>query len=190
MNDTKQIILKTTIELLQKNKNINDVSLRQIAKEADISVSVINYHFQTKENLINLAIDKYISEIIDGSTSKISTNLSLEEKIRLSIKSAAEFIVNNPNISRISILNDLNKPKADDNSSQLFSSIYNQLSEYYRSNISDLKIKLLTIQQIATVQEIFLRKNVIKKQLNLDFEDKKDREVILNALIDTILRKE
>jgi AcrR family transcriptional regulator len=189
--NVKERIIEVTIEFLKKEKKVSDVSMRMIAKNADIAVSVINYHFQTKQNLINIAINRYISQVIHGSTTIDEfDNLSTEERIRVSIKNAAEFIVNNPGISRVSVLNDLENPDPKDNSSQLFGTIYHQLETYYKEELSETQLKILVQQQIATVQSIFLRSTFFKEQSGLDFYCKNDREKILDILIDQILRKE
>lgn len=189
--NVKERIIEVTIELLKKEKKVSDVSMRMIAKNADIAVSVINYHFQTKQNLINIAINRYISQVIHGSMIVDEFhNLSIEERIRVSIKNAAEFIVNNPGISRVSVLNDLENPDPKDNSSQLFRTIYHQLETYYKEELSEIQLKILVQQQIATVQSIFLRSTFFKEQSGLDFYCKNDREKILDILIDQILRKE
>lgn len=50
----KDTILNATIKLIDQEGG--DVSVRQIAKEADVNVAAINYHFGSKDNLINEVI--------------------------------------------------------------------------------------------------------------------------------------
>jgi AcrR family transcriptional regulator len=51
MNDsTKGIILKKSHKLFA-DKGFNGVSVREIAKECDVNIAAINYHFKNKENL-------------------------------------------------------------------------------------------------------------------------------------------
>lgn len=189
--NTKEKIIGITIKLLKKEKEVSKVSMRKIAKEGDIAVSVINYHFQTKQNLIRIAIDKYIHQVIENSTNNIDLDhLTIEENIRFSIKNATNFIANNPGIARVSVLNDLKNPRINDNSSQLFYSIYEQLRMYYQESLDKIQLEILTQQQIATVQEIFLRSDVFKEQTGLDFYDNEDREKIIDILMDQVLRKE
>jgi len=189
--NTKNKIIDVTIKLLKKEKDVTKVSMRKIASEADIAVSVINYHFQTKQNLVNIAVDQYINQVISESSNTSDFNeLTIEEQIRVRIKDATNFIANNPGISRVSVLNDLNNPKMDDNSSKLFQSILKQLEVYYQDRLDEVQLKILVQQQIATVQEIFLRNEIFNEQTGLDFYDEKDRQQIVDTLIDQILRKE
>ena len=158
MENTNDNLINVPLELLKIEKEVTKVSMRKIAKEANIAVSVINYHFQTKQNLINTAVDKYINRVIQESSNTTGfENLTIEERIRFSIKNATNFIANNPSISRISILNDLRNPSINDNSSRLFYSILDQLRTYYQDELDEIQLEILTQQQIATVQEIFLR---------------------------------
>lgn len=50
----KEKILETAIELVDQNGT--NISVRQIAKAADVNVAAINYHFGSKDNLINEVI--------------------------------------------------------------------------------------------------------------------------------------
>lgn len=50
----KEKILETAIDLV--NQFGTNVSVRQIAKSADVNVAAINYHFGSKDNLINEVI--------------------------------------------------------------------------------------------------------------------------------------
>mgnify|MGYP006306720171 FL=1 len=61
---TKNKIIDVTIDLIKEKKDVSKITIRRIAKEAGVATSMINYHFQTKVNLINRAVESYISNII------------------------------------------------------------------------------------------------------------------------------
>ena len=62
MNDsTKEKILKTSHKLFA-DKGYNGVSIREIARECDVNLAAINYHFQNKENLYTQTIHQSILE--------------------------------------------------------------------------------------------------------------------------------
>ncbi|MFR1296056.1 MAG: TetR/AcrR family transcriptional regulator [Coprobacillus cateniformis] len=65
--DTKNLIIDTTIALIQKTDGDPEcITNRDISKEAGIAVSQINYHFQTKENLLNQCVQKMVGHMIQG----------------------------------------------------------------------------------------------------------------------------
>lgn len=53
--NTKDIILKTTIELIN-SEGFDNITIRKIASLANVNVASINYHFKSKDNLINEAL--------------------------------------------------------------------------------------------------------------------------------------
>lgn len=55
---TKRAIIDATTELLRANGN---VTIKDIAKKADVNIAAINYHFTDKQRLINIVV----SELMD-----------------------------------------------------------------------------------------------------------------------------
>ena len=60
----KQKIVETTIRVMQEEDDISKITIRKIAQRADIGVGLINYHFQTKQNLINQCVRIFIGQVI------------------------------------------------------------------------------------------------------------------------------
>jgi AcrR family transcriptional regulator len=76
--DTKNKILKTASKLFASN-GFEGTSVRDIAKEADVNLASVNYHFQSKENLYGAVFDHnyaWLSEQVE----RISVDTSLDTK--------------------------------------------------------------------------------------------------------------
>jgi len=188
--DTKELIINETIKLIKDKKDADKISMRSIAKNADIAVSVINYHFQTKANLIDKAVQNYVRNIIKNSNQRHSSmSLTPEQRIRSGINAAANFLAENPGISRVSILNGLKDGHIGDNSDQMYKSILNQLKEYFNNLYDETTFKILAQQQLSALQQIFLRHKVFKEQTGLDFFNKKDRKKITETIVNTFIGK-
>ncbi len=188
---TKEKIISVTIQLIREEKDVKKITMREIAKRADLAVSVINYHFQTKENLINKAVQAIISSVVRGAADKAKeTSDDPIIKLENHLKQAVEFIVNNPGIARVSILNNLTKGSIDDNSYQVFNSIYAILKEIFGDSKEEITLKMMAHQQLATVQVMFLRSEVFKEQTGFDFFDAKQRERLMDILLNNLLCNE
>ncbi len=49
--DSKEAIIQATIALINENGEcIDDITVREICKKADVGLGLINYHFGSKEN--------------------------------------------------------------------------------------------------------------------------------------------
>ena len=74
MNDrnepSRERILNAAFRLLSENGFAN-VSMRDIAKEADVATSLLTYHFLTKENLFTALATRLVSKCFDGAASAV-----------------------------------------------------------------------------------------------------------------------
>jgi AcrR family transcriptional regulator len=60
----RQKIIDVTIDLINNsNGAIEAITTRSISQKAGIGVGLINYHFQTKENLIEICVQKIIGNV-------------------------------------------------------------------------------------------------------------------------------
>lgn len=55
----KEHILKITLELLKK-EGFEGITIRKIAKEADVNVALIHYYYGSKEKLINTVVQMFV----------------------------------------------------------------------------------------------------------------------------------
>lgn len=76
----KELILNTTLELIQQ-EGFEGVTIRKIAAMANVNVALINYHFGSKDRLINAAIQVLVSSFKE--TFAILDNDSIEPRKRL-----------------------------------------------------------------------------------------------------------
>ncbi|MEG1385276.1 MAG: TetR/AcrR family transcriptional regulator, partial [Oscillospiraceae bacterium] len=84
MRATKDLIIETTIKLIQSaGSDPEQVTVRDISKQAGIAVSQINYHFASKENLIAICVQRMIGDVISlfGDALKQVNDLSSFEKL-------------------------------------------------------------------------------------------------------------
>jgi len=65
MTDTKTRILDAA-EALMLQHGADRTSLRMITTEADVNLAAINYHFGSKENLVDEVFARYVRPIIDA----------------------------------------------------------------------------------------------------------------------------
>jgi len=178
----KDRILEVTIELLQQENDLANVSMRRIAEAASVAVSMVNYHYQTKDNLIALAVQRFIGKVISASATNPADPGILEH-----LRSATEFLVTHPGISRISILRDMHDPGATDNTAQISELVRRQLaagaSETKNSGESAEEIAIRAAIQVAAIQHLFLRRAVFRVVSGLDFDVPEQRERILQRVV-------
>lgn len=176
----KEKLIDVTIALIkEKNGDIDKITIREISKRANVGVGLINYHFQNKKNLIDICVQQIISGVISQSKPDLS-KLSAMDKLKCSVKIPIDFLMNNPEISKISILGDFMQGKSNDNTFQTLSKYY-----YHACNLGEKDDTFFkTAFLIHGLQGIFLRWELYKDKF--DFADKAQRDNLIDNLIEKI----
>lgn len=98
--NTEEIIFNTAYNLLAQ-KGYANVSTREIALEAGVALSQLNYYFKSKENLflkiIALAVDKIVSELKEV----FAKGTSRRENFVLMIEYFKQKIRNDPDLMKL-----------------------------------------------------------------------------------------
>jgi len=61
-NTTKENILNTTLDLIT-TEGLENVTLRKIAASANVNLALINYHFGSKDKLVNEALKRLLASL-------------------------------------------------------------------------------------------------------------------------------
>jgi len=188
-NSVKEKIVDSTIELLGECETVEKVTVRDIALRADVGVGLINYHFQTKENLINLCVQKIVGDVI-MRFDQLSQSLTMEplEKLRSLAKRNCSFLVKNMRISRVSILSDIENGNFTDNTSQTIKAYLPVVRAVCSEKKSDKEIYLVTSIMISAFQSAFMRGSVFMEGLELDFYEMHQRDIIVDMIIDNVIK--
>ncbi|AYE34673.1 TetR/AcrR family transcriptional regulator [Clostridium septicum] len=195
MNETKELILKNTIELISKK---GDATIREIAEKAKVNVASINYHFGNKNNLLK-EVESYFSETLYRVQNNVleNPNLDAEEKIIQWALELMEFMFKYPSIvSLISkLVNEENaySPAILDKV-YMNSEIIEKLSMLIAivTNISDEKIIQFKYLQIFSgilgpvLNELLF--TIYRKENSLSMRNENIREEYIRYLVRTNLK--
>ena len=193
----ERIIEATTRLIVQSDGDVMDINTRAIAQEAQVGTGLINYHFQTKENLIEICVERMISKVIAAFDPAVQQQQPAA-RLKQTAKLVFDFLVENPAVSRISILTDHKQPKADDNTMKSTGGMYRVLG-----GSGDLEVPgasgdpgnpgdpgsaqfLLTFALVSTMQALFLRKEQSGELFGYDIRVKAQRDEALDLLVGTL----
>lgn len=93
-------ILDRALYLMGKNRT-SDISIRAIAKEANVNVSAINYYFRTKEEMLRQVKEFYITNTLSVSSLLDHKEYDDEERLVLSANEIMEYIIRFPGVTVI-----------------------------------------------------------------------------------------
>lgn len=91
--------IKSAALRLFHSKGFSSTSTRDIAREADTNLALLNYHFGSKENLFELLMDEVFSKFEAALTKGAGDNENLESKIQQVIDNYTELLVTNPDMA-------------------------------------------------------------------------------------------
>ncbi len=186
--DTRNNIMTSTIEVMHESESLDDITIRSIAKKAGVGIGLINYHFQTKENLVNVSVRHFIGSIIATWPNQIQKKPKSATKLLIAmLESCADFLADYPRISRISIQYDHLNPSSDDNTQQTIEGILPVLQLHYESKADANKLNLLAGQIVSSLQMAFMRSNIHNSKLGFDFFDKSQRDSFIEAIVVQLL---
>jgi AcrR family transcriptional regulator len=186
--EAKEKIIIATTELIKEYGDISKITIRDIAVKAEVGVGLINYHFQTKENLIDLCILRIISYFIEELESLYKdTEMNPIGKLKHAFKLKCAYVAANPEIARISMLLDLNSDSEGDNTDRAARVHFKGLREIFGYRKTDGELFVILHTLMASIQGAFLRNNVFKAHTGIDFFDDDQRESFIDSLIDELI---
>jgi AcrR family transcriptional regulator len=177
-DDAKKQILNAAVKLLQKNKEPADITVRDIAAETHVQLSMINYYFQSKDELMYQAVgvlrDKMAWDRLSIKDSKLSPYMRLKEML----VSICGMSVKYSRYMRFTVEYELTKAEIV-TPQYLIPLIREICGEKY----SETGIRIIAYEIISTLQLIFFRAGDLRNYFGFDVLEY-DRMV---EIIDTLL---
>jgi AcrR family transcriptional regulator len=186
--DAKEKIMEAATALIGESAgDIGTITVRAIAERAHVGVGLVNYHFQTKENLIELCVQRLIGSYISQYRPNVDPNLKGAARLAEVAKSVADYLAANASVSQLSILGDLRSPGIQDNTMKTVAGFIASLSD---TDIPDGEKKLLMLVLTAALQSLFLRRNLCIELFGADFNNKAQRDAIIELIVGRIIGKD
>lgn len=188
-NEVKEAIIKTTTELIEESDgNMGSITARAIADKSNVALGLINYHFESKENLIAICVQRIINKVLmDFAPDKIdySKDDGLTDKERLIsfAQQTYDFLFANYAIIKISILSDFKDYKPKSNSA------YTQLGFSYalRGNIPESKKHLIAFSLTSIMQTAFLTGENSESLTGYNLFEKSQRDLFVADTVSMLM---
>lgn len=180
--EVKERIIEVTIALIQaSNGNAAEITTRDIAEKAEVGNGLINYHFQTKENLIAICVQRIIGQVVKKFNPNIA-NQNTAERMTNAATAVFEFLFANPAISRISILGDLSDPTGDSNTVKSQQRICHVLGD----SMNDTDKQIFSFVLVSAMQSAFLANQCGDVMCGFSLDIPASREAFIKKLVDML----
>lgn len=183
----KQRLINVTIDLIYQGKTPSEITVAEITEKAGVGNGMVNYHFQSKENLMKTAVRGVMQNAKQKIPEELSCceKLSSKERLILILQETAGFFADNPEISRIAILDNLAEIEGLPHILSDVEVFNTALYELFKGRTNIIMKKNFLIAGFFNY--IFLKAEVIRKVTGFDFYDKNQRNEAISSLVNEIL---
>lgn len=188
---TKEKILNVTRELIAE-EGFQNITIRKIANKAGVNVAAVNYHFGSKEAVINESLKSVTDELKDTFDFLKNSNEDARTKLSIFIINYTEMISRYPDILKNVInLAIHNKPLDQQLEYMTFLQtdgieILKQTITEIRPELDDFVLYIKILHLLSGMSFPFLMGDQIKKIMGFDLYNENMREIHIKLLLDNI----
>ena len=179
--NAKEKIFQAALELVAEGKNDQQITTREIASKAGVNLALVNYYYQSKENLLSQVVGTMMGDIIEQSNQNSHTGNDAQTKLRNMLLVTADAAFKYRNICKIAI--SLELKSGCGNSCKLVTPLLKEILT--ECDESDLNI--IAMQLMIPFHHIVLKPEFYSRYLDTDFFDEEKRKQKINQIVDCVL---
>lgn len=179
--NTKEKIFQAAMELVTTGRPEQQITTREIAAKAGVNLALVNYYYQSKENLLNQVVGTMMGDIIEKSTQYDHADADAQTRLRNMLLATANVAFKYRNICKIAI--SLELKSGCGTSCKMAMPLIREL--FPECGESDLSI--IALQLMMPFHHIVLSPELYNRYLDTDFFDDQKREQKINQMVDCLL---
>jgi len=177
--DRKQRILDATVRLLEDTDEIDSVTTRRIADEADVNPAMVNYYYGSKNQLMLEAVLSIVESTADRKIHvEVDTGNPRKELYDFLI-TISDQIIQFEKYTKAFIPDLLLKAEID---TPLY--IVPLLQEYFGDRKTSNECRILAYEMISILQLVFYRSDDFLEYADVDVHDMNQRRLFISGLMD------
>lgn len=181
--ETKERLLNAAIELLGEEKQIEKITSRLIAERAGVSLGSINYHFQSKANLLNEAVGRMTYEIAESWLEPVQGfDDDPVGALKMLIKETSRVMARYAHLAKLSVENILMQGNFD-----VPLIIIPLLRAIYAHQKSEQELRLIAFQLIIPMQVAMLHDRAFLRYSGYDLYDDLQRDQLIEKQVDNLI---
>lgn len=189
--DHKEAMIRATIAIIEEKGDLLDnITVREICKRANVGLGLVNYHFGSKDKLIERCVERMIHGIVERfqNIQEKTEDFTPYQKLDYLGNMTLNFLFAHRAVSRISILTDMRNPKENDNTYRTYAA-YLPLVAACRPDWDQETVKRKALCLIAVMQQAFLRHEVVSQILGVDWNEEETRRAFHTQVLHDILEE-
>lgn len=175
----KEKILQAAMELISGGKTDRQITMRQIALKAGVNLALVNYYYQSKENLLSHVVGIIMGGLIEQTT--INAETDALTKLRNMLLTTAEAAFKYRNISKIAVSAEL-KSGCRNSCEMVIPLLKEILPDCDMSDIS-----IIALQLMIPFHHIVVDPEYFNNYLHTNFYNEDKMRQKINQMVDNIL---
>ena len=180
---TKKKIMDTTLYLLDQSEDPDTVTVRRIAEAAGVGAGLINYYYQSRDNLINEAIGMKmtsLAEVMEKSDGDMSDPKSYLKEMLIALSDTA---AQNRRLSSFSA--EYNLLKGDYKTCLYLLPV---LRRVYNNSRPEMDLRLIAYQIIVAMQSVYFGQESFLMFTGINIEIKQERDSLIHSIVDNLIK--
>lgn len=186
MNDTdaRNRLLKAAIDILDEEPDVSRITVRRLAERAGVGIGLINYHFQSKDRLLNEAVNVRMSQMAEEFRDVDKANeMEPVEFIRYMLKKLSGFALRYRKLIQISISFALLQGEME---AEMY--LLPSLRAIYGRTKEESELRLIAFTLIKTMQAMYMRADDFIRFSGIDILDERQMNESVDRLVGNIIK--
>lgn len=179
---TRKKLLEATVHLLDSTDMPEDITVRRIAEAAGVGVGLINYYFESKDQLIHEAVSMKMTSLASFMGNQDEFPNDPIQYLKDLLISMSDIGMKDSKLYRVSAEYEL----LNGNFSACLQ-LLPTLRKIYKGNKSETDLRLLAYQIIVTFQSVYIRQQDFHMYSGINIENKGERDSLINFIVDNLI---
>lgn len=184
--ETKKKISETTLKIIA-TEGVQGLTIRKIAKIAGVNIALINYHYESKENLINESLKLFAKKMETIFTELDTSSFKPKEKLKHFLINFSDLQIKYPGFMQSQIECIFQGKDMDPRAVKYMRSGKKMLLKILQDitkEKSEGKLSMTLFQLMSTIIFPILYGKYVEKIYGFDFSDEKTREQFISLSIE------
>lgn len=180
--DAKERILQAAKELLEEAMDLDTITVRQIAERADVGIGLVNYYYQSKDNLLGIVIGLRMETIVQAISRETDSGLPAVERLRKLLKATC-----NMGERYDKLVLHMLKTCMVNGDLQAEISLIPLLREIFGEQKDEISLRLYALQILAPLQVALMAQDTFGIYSGYDLRREEQRNKFIDWAIDNVI---
>lgn len=181
--DARRRLIEVVTEMLEADMDIEKVTVRQIAEKANVGIGLINYHFQSKDNLLIAAVGELMSSMAtDFLHQDRDERLEPKEKLKIMLKDLYQLGEKHEKWIRFLLTHEVVQ---GDMRAALY--VLPILKMHFGTSKDEMELRILALQILLPIQVASLNERNFQMYCGVDLRNEAQKNSYIDSLVDNLL---